>query len=132
MAANYTLLLLEDEPLILMDLEFAAEDCGCVSITAASSEAALKILGRKDIQIDMAILDVSLGAGDTCFPVAHELEQLNIPYILHSGDLDRHNERIRQLDAQLIAKPAAAERVVGAAIAHAQGGEAPPLRPAAR
>ncbi len=124
MAKSYTILLLEDEPLILMDMEFAAEDLGCEVLTATNCDAAhrhIQSLGRK---IDLAILDVSLGNGLTCFPVAHELERLEIPYILHSGDLDRHNERIRELDAQLIAKPASADKVIAAAIAHSQGADA--------
>ena len=65
------------------------------------------------------VLDVSLGQDQTCFPVARQLDDLGIPYILHSGDLDRHNERIRQLDAELIAKPAPADHVIAAALAKA-------------
>lgn len=116
MAKAYTLLLLEDEPLILMDLEFAAEDRGCEVIATASCSEAMAAIEARGQTIDAAILDVSLGQGNTCFPVAHALDQLKIPYLLHSGDLDRLDERIRELKANLIAKPAAAEQVVSAAI----------------
>lgn len=116
MSAKQTLLLLEDEPLILMDLEFAAEDCGCDALCAANAKAALDLLERHGSDIDVAILDVSLGAGETCFPVAHQLQRLGIPYILHSGDLDRHNERIRTLKARRISKPAPVEFVISAAL----------------
>ncbi|MEL6528735.1 MAG: response regulator [Pseudomonadota bacterium] len=116
MTKGTTLLLLEDEPLILMDLEFAAEDQGCDVLATSTCEAALGQIERHGNAIDAAILDVSLGAGLTCFPVAQALDRLGIPYVLHSGDLDRHNERIRELNAQLIAKPAAPERVISAAI----------------
>ncbi|MEL7198436.1 MAG: response regulator [Pseudomonadota bacterium] len=120
MTDTFTLLLLEDEPLIMLDLEYAAEDYGCDVLACASCDAALAYVNAGK-RIDAAVLDVSLGAGETCFSVAQKLAELNIPYILHSGDLDRHNERIRQIDAELVAKPAAADRVIGHAIAHAKG-----------
>ncbi len=120
MTDTFTLLLLEDEPLIMLDLEYAAEDRGCSVVSCANCDDALSHI-KSGARIDAAILDVSLGDGATCFPVAQKLAQLKIPYILHSGDLDRHNERIREIDAELIAKPAAAERVIAYAIAHAKG-----------
>ncbi len=116
MASHYSVLLLEDEPLILMDLEFAAEDRGLHPFTATTCEAALALVEQNGNDIDLAILDVSLGGGSTCFPVARQLDRHGIPYVLHTGDLDRHNERVRLLQAPLIAKPAPAEAVVGAAV----------------
>ena len=116
MNSNYTILLLEDEPLILMDLEFAAEDHGCKAYSSTSPQDALAQLANCGDEIDVAILDVSLGNGKTCFPVAKELDRLGIPFILHSADLDRHDERIRELDAERIAKPAPSGRVVEIAL----------------
>ena len=121
MAETCTILLLDDEPLILMDLEFAAQDRDCEIFLAATCSEAIALIEKHGATIDVAILDVSLGQGRTCFPVAHALDRLNVPYLLHSGDLDRHDERIRDLKAELIAKPAASERVVAAAIVIAQG-----------
>lgn len=116
MSEKYSILLLEDEPLILMDLEYAAQDRGCRVLAATCCEDALSAL-IADGGIDTAILDVSLGAGETCIPVASELKARGIPFVLHSGDLDRHEERVRNLDAPLIAKPAASDKVIAAAIA---------------
>ncbi|QUL37901.1 response regulator [Erythrobacter sp. JK5] len=118
MERTCTILVLEDEPVILMDLQLAAEDCGCIALTASTCEAALEVLHAQSGSIDAAVLDVSLGNGLTCLPVAKELDRQGIPYILHSGDLDRHNERIRELKAELISKPAAAATVISAALAH--------------
>lgn len=117
----HTILLLEDEPLILMDLEFAVQDAECRALTAASADEALALVARHRDELTVAVLDVSLGAGTNCFAVAQELDRLAIPFILHSGDLDRHNETIRTLDAELIAKPAASDKVIAAAIAYALG-----------
>lgn len=118
---KYTILLLEDEPLILMDLEFAAQDQGCEALLASSAQEALGLVGEHAARLSVAVLDVSLGAGATCFPVAQELDRLAIPFILHSGDLDRHDEKIRTLDAALIAKPASSEAVIAAALACVAG-----------
>ena len=114
-----TILLLEDEPLILMDLEFAAQDAGCEVALASSVKQALAHVSQMELNLTAAVLDVSLGEGESCFPVAEELERLGVPYILHSGDLDRNDERIRKLGADIIGKPAASDAVIEAALARA-------------
>ncbi|MEL7447039.1 MAG: response regulator [Pseudomonadota bacterium] len=119
----YTILMLEDEPLILLDLELAAEDRGCIALTASCCEEAQRLIAQHGRDIDVAILDVSLGEGKTCFPITHQLDQQKIPYILHSGDLDRHDEHIREIAAELVAKPAAAEKVIAAAVIHSEGSD---------
>lgn len=115
MTAPRCILLVEDEPMILLDLEFAVEDAGCTFASAGCVAQALDHLER-ECTIDVAILDVSLARGETCAPIANELKRRGIPFILHSGDLDRRNEMIRSLDARLVAKPATSERVVATAI----------------
>lgn len=115
------LLLLEDEPMILMDLEFAAEDCGCEVLCATDVRHAMELLAS-DRNISGAVLDVNLGGGETCLPIARELDRRRIPYILHSGDLNRQNELVRELGAVLVPKPADAQRVIRVAM-EAAGGE---------
>lgn len=109
------ILLLEDEPLILMDLEMAAEDRGCACLATTCVEQAFAALGGDGLP-DVAVLDVTLQAGSTCVPVATELRRLGVPYLLHSGDLDRQDERIRQLQAELVPKPASSARVIEKAL----------------
>lgn len=116
MSGPCTILILEDEPLIQMDLEYAAQDQGCAVLLAATCQEALEGMAQQQA-IDVAILDVSLAEGSTCVPVARELEALGVPFLLHTGDLDRHEEPVRQLDAPLYSKPAAAEKVIAAALA---------------
>ena len=113
-----TILLLEDEPLILMDLEMAAQDRGCHPIAATTPDAALLALSNAEASIDVAVLDVSLGSGKTCFPVAQALDAAGIPYILHSGDLDRHDEKVRQLNARLVPKPTHSDEVIRTALSY--------------
>lgn len=113
------ILMLEDEPLILMDLEFAAEDAGARALCASSVREALAILQAGEA-VDSAILDVTLKDGETCVPVAQALDERGIPYLLHSGDLDRHNETVRALGAELVAKPASTAGVIARAMSYAE------------
>ncbi len=127
------ILLLEDEPLILMDLELAAEDAGFKCLIATTVQQALAYFQGIGDPPDVGILDVSLQNGETCVPIAHELERLGIPYILHSGNLDRQNETIRMLDAELVPKPSSSDRVIEAALRRLRaprgGGRDPPPVP---
>lgn len=115
MSEGCRILLLDDEPLILMDLEFAAEDKDCLPLTATNVKEALAHIEAGD-GVSCAVLDVALRDGETCVPVARELERRSIPYILHSGDLNRQEGTLASLDAQLIAKPACSRRVVDTAL----------------
>ncbi len=125
------LLIVEDEPLILIDLEFAAEDSGCEPLCAHDCTQALELIGEHRASLTAAILDVSLGGEETCIPLARELERLGVPFILHSGDLNRHEEKIRTLKAPLVAKPAPAQKVIAAALTYARGGDGDAVQAAA-
>lgn len=105
-----TVLVLDDEPIILMDLEFTLTDAGMIPLTANTAARALAII--RDQQPRLAILDVNLGQGETCAPVAALLEELKIPYLLHTGDLDRHGEGVTQFDAPILAKPSSSDEVL--------------------
>lgn len=115
------LLLVEDEPLILMDLEFAVEDLELGYFSARSIERALMLIERHRPIIGAAVLDATLDNDQPCLPVAARLGECGIPYILHTGDLNRYNENINCLAAPIIAKPAPASRVIELALEHARG-----------
>ncbi len=112
--APWRVLVLDDEPLILLDLECAVADAGCVPLTALEPEEALEILAAQ--HICAAILDVSLGQGRTCEPVARALAALGVPYVLHTGDLGRMDESVRRLGGVLVPKPTPAAVVVSRAL----------------
>ena len=103
-------LILEDEPLIAIDLQFACEDLGLRSVTAADCGQALEAYGLQ--AFDGAILDVNLGKGETCEAVVRRLRADGIPFILHTGDLNRVGEYLREVGAPIVAKPSPAETVV--------------------
>ena len=105
-----TILILEDEPFIAMDLEMAVSDAGHIALTAIDNEEATRFC--EDHVIAGAILDVSLGRKETCKPTATLLSEAEIPFILHTGDLNRVGEHLREIEAPVIAKPRPAEDVV--------------------
>lgn len=109
---NPVILVLEDEPLIALDLQFAFEDRGATVHLAASCEDAHVLLTQH--AIDAAVLDVNLGRGSTCEKVAATLRERGVPFILHTGDLDRQGEAMRKLDAVVVPKPTPADLVVAA------------------
>lgn len=114
------ILLLEDEPIILMDLEFAVEDIGLRAVCATSVAEALVLLETTQGLI-AAVLDVSLARGQTCVPVARKLERMGVPFLLHSGDLNRDDETVRRLGVRHISKPANADQVIAVAVSLADG-----------
>lgn len=113
------ILVLDDEPLILLDLECAVADAGCVPLTAVEPEEALEILDGEPVCA--AILDVSLGQGKTCEPVARALAARGVPYVLHTGDVERLDMAVRDLGGILVPKPTPASVVVTRALQCAYG-----------
>ena len=78
-----TILIVEDEPLIAMMLEDFLESLGHVVKASCDNVAdALAAVGKNGF--DIAILDVNL-KGENVWPVATELRQRGVPFVLASG-----------------------------------------------
>jgi len=107
-------LIVEDEPFIAMDLQYAFEDEGAKAVTAVSCQEALIALAERNFS--GAVLDVNLGRGETCEQAAAELERRGIPFVLHTGDLNRVGEFLRGLGAPILSKPRPAGDVARYAI----------------
>ncbi|WBY17039.1 response regulator [Erythrobacteraceae bacterium WH01K] len=105
-------LVLEDEPLIAMDLQFALEDAGYEAVTASNNAQALSLIEQGGVA--GAILDVSLGPNETCYETADRLQDAGIPFLLHTGDLNRIGEHLREMNAPVLEKPRPADDVIGA------------------
>lgn len=108
------ILVLEDEPIILMDLAFAIEGAGALPLRARSTAEALAAI--EDNTPDVAVLDVNLGRNSTCREVAERLRTMGVPFILHSGDLHRQGELIATLGAEVVPKPTPSPHVVRKAL----------------
>lgn len=105
-------LLVEDQMLIAMDVEFMLEDAGIAHVVTAPSAAdALRRL--KDFTPDVAVLDVNLGSG-TSAPVAIELKRRGVPFIFATGYGDRSMIPADCEDISVLAKPYEREPLIAA------------------
>ena len=75
----------EDEELVLMLVEDILADYGCqMMATATKLSEALEIVADSSLCVDVAILDVNLGANSS-FPVAEVLAQREVPFVFATG-----------------------------------------------
>ncbi len=101
--------------MILMDLRFAAEDLDAEPVEARDVPGALAAIDGN--APDVAVLDVNLGRGATCAPVAERLHDLGVPFLLHTGDLHRQGELVAGLGAPVVPKPTPGPAVIRQALA---------------
>lgn len=77
-------LVVEDEPLLSMLLEESVAELGHeLAGSAATVDQALEALASNDI--DLALLDFTLGHETTSLPIAERLRAAGIPFIFLSG-----------------------------------------------
>jgi CheY-like chemotaxis protein len=103
-----SILIVEDEPLIALDLETFLHGAGAKVLSARSLDRALQLVDHAGLSA--AVLDCKLAGGD-CEPVCARLLERGIPFLIYSG----HPEvRQRFPNAVIIQKPAALSDVVDA------------------
>ena len=96
------ILIIEDEPIIAMELQRLVEARGYAVVgSAASSSAALDLL--QSPEIDGAIVDFILG-DDSCEIVADKLDAMGIPWALTTG-LDVREIASRFRNVPVLTKP---------------------------
>jgi len=81
---SMSVLVVEDESLIAMNLEMILEDLGHSVIGPVMTLADLEKVLDSDFQADAAILDVNI-AGERIFPYARRLADLGVPILFASG-----------------------------------------------
>ena len=116
--AGRTLLVVEDEFLILLDIQYVLEEAGAAVVTAASVEEGLRALETGPI--DAAVLDVRLPDGEV-FPVAERLAARDVPMVFHSGHADRKDLEKQFPSAIALSKPAPEMELVAAVSRQAAG-----------
>ncbi len=83
MLQGRSILIVEDEMMVLMNIEDVLKDHGCTHIAAAATvEQALAVL--EGHSFDAAVIDVNLD-GRTSHPVADELSAQSIPFVVSTG-----------------------------------------------
>ena len=80
-----SVLVVEDEALVLMNLEDMLQELGCRVVGPFMRVGpALEFLAGEGAELDVAILDVNV-AGEMIFPFARRLAERNIPIVFATG-----------------------------------------------
>jgi DNA-binding response OmpR family regulator len=82
MLAGRTILVVEDEPLVGLDVAEAIREAGANVILTYSVRDALIEVTRADISA--AVLDINL-AGEDCSPICQQLVDRGIPFLFHTA-----------------------------------------------
>ena len=105
-----TILIVEDDPFIAMDLQDTFEDAGFnVLGPVASVDPGLEIIRKT--KPDVAMLDYNLGR-ETSIPIAHKLDAIKIPYVFLSGQVSRVVTANVKTEHKVIMKPFNAEAFI--------------------
>jgi DNA-binding response OmpR family regulator len=108
------ILVVEDEPLLAMELEAALAEIGCAAIGPAGSLAeATRLLAAEPHLPDAAVLDVNLGGTDV-FPLVRQLRTQGVPILFATGYGELPPE---EADMPLLRKPLARGELQAALIA---------------
>jgi DNA-binding response OmpR family regulator len=98
-----TILLVEDEAFLGLDLQYTLEDTGATVIGPIPSLAGAVRAANND-SFDAAILDVDLQGLDV-FPAAEILVGRGIPFLFHTGHATKRDLALGFGDAPVCAKP---------------------------
>ena len=103
-----SILVVEDEPLIAMDVERALRDAGANVLSACTLAQAPQLVNRPGLSV--AVLDYRLADAD-CSTISNRLQERRIPFVIYSGCCD-----IRTVfpNAAVVLKPAALSDLVAA------------------
>jgi CheY-like chemotaxis protein len=108
MSLNWSVLVVEDEPLISMLLVELLDELGC-TVAAQASNVTEGLARANDTVFDAAILDVNL-RGEPVWPLADFLHERGIRFVLATG-YDGNQTKQRYPKAVTLAKPYALENL---------------------
>lgn len=111
---GWTIIVVEDEPLIGIDVQIALQDEG-VTVLGPYKNApdALAAVETNVEELDGAVLDVQLG-DHTCESAALHLQTLGVPMVLHTGNPDAESEMGEMLGVPVVRKPAQNKTLIAA------------------
>lgn len=112
-----TILLVEDDALIGMDLIMTFEAAGAmVQGPFATVDATMASLrDAANSKPDCAVLDYRLGE-ETCDRVAAALQDRGIPLVIHTGDPGRATTLAVKVNAVIVTKPSETDQIINAVI----------------
>lgn len=105
-----TILIVEDDPFIAMDLQDTFEDAGYTVLgPVASVVPGLRLLD--EAKPDVAMLDYNLGS-ETSIPIAYKLDEEAVPYVFLSGQVEKVVTANGVRSHEVITKPFNADRLI--------------------
>ncbi|MFM9849067.1 MAG: response regulator [Hyphomicrobiaceae bacterium] len=102
MLSNWSVLVVEDEPLIAMLLVDLLDELGC-TVAAQAFTVAEGLDRANDTPFDAAVLDVNL-RGQPVWPLADALQEKGTRFVLATG-YDGRQTQARYPEAAVLAKP---------------------------
>ena len=108
--AGTTILIVEDEPLIALDLRATLEAAGA-TVSSCRAEDALRLAG--ETSFSAAVLDALPGSSDHR-PIARRLRQQGVPFLFYSTQPPDDATTVR--NAPVILKPGRPQEIVGAIV----------------
>lgn len=117
--AGLSVMVLEDEPLIALNLEDVLIEAGAKMFgNFASCAAALKAFGEAGTMPDVAILDINL-SGETSAQVAERLDREGVPFVFTTG-YGKGHELLEQFPGRVaLRKPTQTSELIEALAAQA-------------
>jgi CheY-like chemotaxis protein len=106
--AGRSILILEDEPLVALNVHAAFSAAGASIISAANSREALRMISLPDLSA--AIVDINLGNED-CSAVCELLSERGIPFVFYTGEM-RTDILQKWPEVPVLTKIAKKERIV--------------------
>jgi DNA-binding response OmpR family regulator len=98
---GYSILVVDDEPLIALGVTEALSDAGAEVVTAHDLRTALE--AAVNGSVSAAILDVQIGASN-CAPVCEALSSQHVPFLFFTGS-DSHDLLREWASVPTLAKP---------------------------
>ena len=110
--AGRSILIVEDEPLIALDVEVALHDVGAKVLSASHLRDGLHLAEHPGLSA--AVLDLRLGHND-CTAICRRLSKLRVPFMFYSGYRGAHVYELWP-NAPVLSRPANADRIVEAVV----------------
>jgi DNA-binding response OmpR family regulator len=106
--AGRSILIVEDEPLIALEVHAAFNAAGASIVSAANRQEALRIISLPGLSA--AVVDINLGGHD-CSDVCKRLSDSGVPFVFYTGDA-RADILLKWPDAPILTKLADKQRIV--------------------
>lgn len=104
------ILIMDDEPILALDLQLTLQDARAVVIGPATTVAAALDLMEAQ-RLDCALLDVRMGRDDG-FAVARKLSERGVPWLFHTGDADPNRLQRDWPQCRILTKPSAPSELI--------------------